>query len=249
MKNAFLVHEWACRIQIQRIQIQIIEFLNTRFIFHIHLSGMSIVEARKGTNHLYFIEKQERQPEYDSETANERSFDSHGSEVRDQGVQSGNGNIRQIVPRIRSRGYGSAKVKQSDHYKYVSPFVQKAEQKAQERARQYKEAKKRQPQPEWNANIAPTGSLFDPTIHKQEIFKLQPRKPAGNVHDQRTTQSASATMRQHETRSVETAQSGNSRSRMTIRSSGVSRNIFLWWHVCALNNDTMTLIFARRRFR
>lgn len=182
----------------------------------------------KSTNQLYFVEKQEK--DFDNECGNgETSFASHRSEMRDQGIQSGNGNIRQIVPKRKVKSNPSTKIKQSDHYKYVSPFIQSAELKAKQRAEQYLTAKRREKQRnDWNSNIAPTGSLFDPTIHKQEIFKLQPRNRSSTENIQNVVHRNFANSQGHEDASAALTvnQLNNGRARMTMRSSGVRTFIY-----------------------
>lgn len=71
---------------------------------------------------------------------------------------------------------------------YVSPFVVMAEQRANERAKLALQARRSSRKPrEWNSDTS-APSLFDPNLKKQEIFKLQPRKPS-TATDRRELQS------------------------------------------------------------
>lgn len=190
-------------------------------------SKMATSEPKRGTNHLCYVEKQERQADYDTgdgDTGNERSFDSHGSQMRDQGIQSGNGNIRRIAPRqMKSTTKPAAKITQSQHWKYESPYVQAAKLIAQARANQHKDARNKQQrqQREWNTNSAPTGSLFDPTIHKQEIFKLQPRNRA-SIETKQGTNTATRNNSAQQDQENNSLSNNNARTRITMRASSVS---------------------------
>lgn len=187
--------------------------------------------TQAGAPHLYFQTQRREVTGYESgiaETANECSFDSvvNTSNLRDVSIQQGDGHIRR--PRTntsnnRSMTNGNRK-KISD--KYVSPFILSAEKRAQERARQYQESKRKARRPEWDDHLAPTGSLFDPTIHKQEIFRLQPRRKTGDGEHRRSDtqqqhQRPPAThVKHHEEEAVTFKPNGW--SRMTIKTSGVS---------------------------
>ena len=175
-----------------------------------------------GSTHLYFQSQRRDILDYDSgnaETGNERSFDDgrETSIMRDQSIQQGNGLIRR--PRISHQT--ANKKKMND--KYVSPFILSAEKRAQERARQYQESKRMQRRPEWNESTAPTGSLFDPTIHKQEIFKIRPRNKIDDKDPRRREQTGLGNRdRVHHKEEDVVNFSPNGRSRMVLRTSGVS---------------------------
>jgi hypothetical protein len=138
--------------------------------------------------------------------------------MRDASIQQGNG----IVRRTSRQPRPSTGSKKKWSEKYVSPFILSAEKKAQERARQYQEAKRRIQKPEWNDKFAPTGSLFDPTIHKQEIFKLQPRKKAEEEEQIRAEQQLHNRTHTHHDQNEVVNFKPSGHSRMTIKTSGVS---------------------------
>lgn len=178
---------------------------------------------KKGDNHLYF-DVQERRVA-DSGTAMENS--SYGVDVRDQSIQQGNGQIRRSKSRPTTSSSRPTNMKHNAYaYAYVSPFIQSAELRAQERARMGA-AKRRKQQAEWNSEVAPRGNLFDPTIHKEDIFKLQPRRPK-SASDQ-AGQEADGPVQHNQTntrhRDDDMVRVGKidstMRPKMTMRSSGV----------------------------
>jgi hypothetical protein len=139
--------------------------------------------------------------------------------MRDASIQQGNGMVRRTSKKPNSSANGHQKWTE----KYVSPFVQSAERKAKERARLYRmqEAQRRAEKPQWNDKFAPTSSLFDPTIQKQEIFKLQPRKKVEEEEKRRADQqSHNHTHTRHDAEEVVNFKP-NGHSRMTIKTSGV----------------------------
>ena len=71
----------------------------------------------------------------------------------------------------------SLNASKKDSFKYISPFILIAEQRAKERARKALVMKSRNSTTQsWNADTS-APSLFDPNLKKQELFKIQPRKP------------------------------------------------------------------------
>jgi hypothetical protein len=71
----------------------------------------------------------------------------------------------------------SLNTSKKDSFKYISPFILIAEQRAKERARKALVLKSRNATTQsWNADTS-APSLFDPNLKKQELFKIQPRKP------------------------------------------------------------------------
>lgn len=68
---------------------------------------------------------------------------------------------------------------------YSSPYVAKAQEKALQRAR---EARKHLPRNgftrnEWDSTPKSPGGVFDPSIRKKEIFRIEPRVPSENTVD------------------------------------------------------------------
>lgn len=74
----------------------------------------------------------------------------------------------------------SLNASKKESFKYVSPFILIAEQRAKERARKALATRSRNAATlatqSWNDDTS-TPSLFDPSLKKQELFKVQPRKP------------------------------------------------------------------------
>lgn len=134
---------------------------------------------RTGGNHLYF-EVHDRVIQ-DSET-DMNTNSQQGADVRDQSIQQGNGQVRRMKPKQGSSSSRPAIMKHNAYSNaYISPYIQEAELRAQERTRQHTDAKKKQPRTGWNSETSPRGNLFDPTLQKQEIFKLGPRKVTSDV--------------------------------------------------------------------
>lgn len=74
-------------------------------------------------------------------------------------------------------------------YSYISPFILLAEKRANDRIQQRKQVIRNKQTKEWNQNTS-TNSLFDPTIKKQDIFKIQPKKTntaMSKLNDENTT--------------------------------------------------------------
>jgi hypothetical protein len=71
-----------------------------------------------------------------------------------------------------------SKQKNSKNSKYVSPFIRDAEERAQLRSKAALsiQRKQRSRQDDWNIDSS-VPSLFDTTLKKQEIFRIEPRKP------------------------------------------------------------------------
>ena len=62
---------------------------------------------------------------------------------------------------------------------YVSPFVKEASRRAEQRSVIHKVKHVEEKSYSWNENMKPdpkTNGLFDPYLHKEEIFKVRPRK-------------------------------------------------------------------------
>lgn len=185
------------------------------------------MSSSAGTKHFYFQTTRREVNENDADAEdhpNNRSFDSvaNTSNMRDQGIQQGDGGIRR--PRSNRTTYIGSNRKWTE--KYVSPFVLLAEQRARERARQHKLSRAQPQRPAWDDKIAPTGTLFDPTIHKQEIFKIQPRNKAAEPEVTQLTvrkHRAPSTQNMHVRHQAEDAVQfkPNGWSRMTIKTSGV----------------------------
>jgi hypothetical protein len=58
---------------------------------------------------------------------------------------------------------------------YVSPFVADALYRARLRSQERKQRVASRPENEWDNAVAKNG-LFDPSLKKQELFKIQPRQ-------------------------------------------------------------------------
>lgn len=193
-----------------------------------------------GSKNLYFRSEYRDSTDYDSgaaETGNERSFDSGNGTMRDQSIQQGNGLIRRTTRKSNST-VGKKKINDN---KYISPFILSAEKKAQERARLYQEQKRRQRRPEWNDRPVQSGSLFDPSIHKQEIFKIEPRrKTTESINNNKHEQYYEDRQRPHSTSRLDPRNSSiddgrvrnPGRSGMTIRTQGVSLICIVMLYIC-----------------
>lgn len=206
--------------------------------------------TKTGSNHLYFQSQRREVPDYDSgnaETGNERSFDSghETSMMRDASIQQGNG----IVRRTSRQPRPSTGDKKKLNGMYVSPFILSAEKKAQERARQYQDAKRSAQKPEWNDKFAPTGSLFDPTIHKQEIFKLRPRKKVEEEEQKRAEQQLHNRTHTHHDQNEVVNFKPNGHSRMTIKTSGVRNSCCLLVNTYRFTHILLAFCAATRAFR
>lgn len=151
---------------------------------------------------------------------------SQSVDVRDQSVQSGNGNVRRPNSKKANSKAGPGKFVSNPYSSsYVSPFIQSAERRAIERARQYAADKLKKPKPDWNSEASPRGNLFDPTIHKEDIFKLRPRIPPskkGTQQAQETTEHTRSNTLHQENDAVRVGRIDmKSRPKMTLRSSAV----------------------------
>jgi hypothetical protein len=222
-KNALTAEEWT--VTIQKVEISIQEIVCT-------VETPELMASATQTNHFYFQTQRKEAGGYDSgngETANDRSFDSvmNASNMRDQTIQQGDGTIRR--PRSNRPAIPGAQRKWSEPY--ISPYVLLAEQRARERTAQRKRqlAQQQRERPAWDDHAAPSGSLFDPTIHKQEIFKLKPRNNAQEglaEHSREVTrgipkQRAPIKHVAHQENDMVNFKP-NGWSRMTIKTSGVS---------------------------
>jgi hypothetical protein len=116
---------------------------------------------------------------------------------------------------------------------YISPFILNAKRTAEERARKaMKILKPKENVPvynEWDTNTRTPG-YFDPELRKQEIFKIEPRKPPkqGNrLRESDNEESSPARRPQSSPRSVTAkVESSPEERKMTMRTQGVtpSRN-------------------------
>lgn len=81
------------------------------------------------------------------------------------------------VPKAVKNSSISRKENKKRSLNYISPFILLAEQRAKERSQKALSARITKKAPtSWNGDTsAPT--LFDPNLRKQEIFKIEPRKP------------------------------------------------------------------------
>jgi len=134
---------------------------------------------QKGDNHLYFEVHDHIVKDSGTDMNNQSN---QSGDVRDQSVQQGNGQVRRVKSKQGRSASRPTNIKHNAYSNaYVSPYIQEAEYRAQERTRKHTEdAKKNKPKPGWNSETSPRGNLFDPTLQKQEIFKLGPRKVASD---------------------------------------------------------------------
>jgi hypothetical protein len=137
--------------------------------------------------------------------------------TRDQSIQEGNGLIRRMNSSYISTKSVGNKLKKRGDSSYVSPYIKLAEQRAQDRVASAKKSSKKKPLKvdlEWDPKTTPN-ALFDPTIRKQDIFRLQPRTRTPN---------SSSFLKQDSLRSDSPALGRNFGSlgkHLTMRTSGV----------------------------
>ena len=104
-------------------------------------------------------------------------------------------------------------------FKYISPFILIAEQRAKERARKALVLRSRNATTQsWNDDTS-APSLFDPNLKKQELFKIQPRKPKVAIGANDSIDSITIDGRSSAT--IRNSSSDQKPPKLTIRSLGV----------------------------
>ena len=200
-----------------------------------------MLTSDSGSKHLYFEVNQRPMTEEvvhsNYRTAGIVQDQDTSFGTRDQSVQEGNGLIRRTSRRLNTSKSSGSRVNQARPFRkhtdqtYISPFILLAEKRAQERAQQQlqpADIRRHKKATDWDTNTSAT-RLFDPTIHKQEIFKLPPRRPAqkGNKTENTNTNNYDQED-QNQASELKQSNSATGKSRMTIRTTGVSRISYLF---------------------